>query len=207
MAPILPLCDASPRACRCAGSTLAELLIVGGLIATLHALAIPYLLATLDESRAVAAARYMSARLYRTRTEALGRSSNVGLRFVQTKDGYAYTVHADGNGNGLRTQDIQRGIDREISPAERLRDHFSGIDFGVAPDVPSVEPGGSPPGGDPIRVGVSNIVSFSALGTATPGSLYILSPRGAQYALRILGETGRTRLLRFNSRTRRWLPL
>jgi type II secretory pathway pseudopilin PulG len=207
MATILTLRDASPRACGSAGSTLTELMIMTGLIAVLHAIGIPFLLATLDESRAVAAARYMSTRLYRTRTEALSRSSNVGLRFVQTRDGYAYAVHTDGNGNGLRTQDIQRGIDREISPAERLRDHFSGVDFGVAPDIPSVEPGGNPPGGDPIRVGASNIVSFSALGTATPGSLYIRSPRGAQYALRILGETGRTRLLRFNVRTRRWLPL
>jgi hypothetical protein len=42
-------------------------------------------------------------------------------------------------------------------------------------------------------------------GTATSGSLY-LHGRERQYAVRILGATGRTRVLRFDRGLGRWMP-
>ena len=64
-----------------------------------------------------------------------------------------------------------------------------------------------PPGTDPIRLGSGNIASFSALGTSSTGTVYIRSRRDAQYAVRIYGETGRTRMLKFEPRTGRWRQL
>ena len=43
-------------------------------------------------------------------------------------------------------------------------------------------------------------------GTATSGSLYILGPGHAQYAIRVFGETAKVRILRFDVRSGRWLP-
>jgi hypothetical protein len=139
--------------------------------------------------------------------EAVLRSADVALRFTATPGGYTYEVFQDGNGNGVRTRDIQRGTDRQIQAPERLRDQFTGIDFGTLPGLPPIDPAGSPPGDDPIRLGSSDILTFSALGTSSSGSLYIRGRRTAQYAIRILGESGKTRLLKFDSSARQWKPL
>jgi len=189
------------------GYSLVELMFATALVATMSALTVPGILATIDDMRTVGAVRYVSARLQRARMEAVARSASVALRFVQTPDGYAYAVYVDGNGNGVRTPDIQRGIDREVMPLERLPDLFRGVDFGVLPGLPPVDSGSSPPGTDPITLGPSNILTFSAMGTSSSGSLYIRGPKGAQYVLRVFGETGRTHVLKFDPGARRWNPL
>jgi hypothetical protein len=139
--------------------------------------------------------------------EAVTRSAMVGVQFTQTAAGYSYAVYVDGNRNGVLTRDIQRGIDRLITPAERLQDQFTGVEFGAIPGLPPVDSGGTAPGTDPIRLGSGNIASFSALGTASSGTVYIRSRRDAQYAVRIFGETGRTRMMKFEPRTRQWTQL
>jgi len=190
------------------GHSLVELLFVAGAIATASGIAIPQMLAGLDDSRAIGATRYLSSRLQRARAEAVMRSADVALQFVPVDDGrYAFATYVDGNRNGIRAHDIERGIDRRIGGIERLGDSFKGIEFGTIPDLPAVDPGGASPGSDPIRLGASGFATFTALGTATPGSLYVRSDRGAQYVIRIFGETGKMRVLRFNTRTKQWTHL
>jgi type II secretory pathway pseudopilin PulG len=189
------------------GYSLVELTIVIGLVATLSAITAPPLLTNLDDFRTAGAVRHMTARLQAARMEAILRSADVALRFSATPGGYTYAVFQDGNGNGVRTRDIQRGTDRQIQAPERLHDQFTGVDFGTLPGLPPIDPGGSPPGDDPIRLGPSDALTFSALGTSSSGSLYIRGQRTAQYAIRVLGESGKTRLLKFDSRAQQWEPL
>ncbi len=138
---------------------------------------------------------------------AVTRTANTAMRFTSTERSYAHAVYLDGNRNGVRSADISDGTDPEIQKEERLADLFPGVDFGVVPGLPSVEPGSPPPGGDPVRLGSSNMAVFSPSGTSTPGSLYIRSRRDAQYAVRLFGQTGKIRVLKFNPRTRVWRPL
>ena len=49
---------------------------------------------------------------------------------------------------------------------------------------------------DGVRIGSSRLLTMSADGTATSGTLYIRGRRG-QYAVRVLGATGRTRMLQY----------
>jgi hypothetical protein len=56
---------------------------------------------------------------------------------------------------------------------------------------------------DPIKFGAADLVSFSPLGSATAGSLY-LSDGAAMTALVLNGNTGRLRLFRFDPLTARW---
>ena len=188
------------------GYSLIELACAMAIAGALSGLALPGLLANIDDLRAIGAARYLTTRLQRARTEAVARSSDVALQFISTAGGYAYGVYVDGNGNGVRTAEIQQGIDRELVPPERLPALFSGVDFGVLPGLPAVDSGGTPPGTDPIKLGASNILTFSPIGTASSGSLYILGRRGAQYVVRVSGETGRTRVLKFDPAAGRWNP-
>jgi type II secretory pathway pseudopilin PulG len=188
------------------GYTLLEAMFVVALSLTLGAVATPQLLAAADDLRVAGAVRYIATKLQQTRMEAVSRSSDVGWQFVSTITGYAYAPYLDGNNNGIRTREIQSGIDSRIGPIEQLADRFSGVDFGVVPGLPAIDPGGTPPGSDPIKLGSSNILTFTSLGTSSSGSLYVRGSRDIQYAIRILGETGKVRVLKFDARAWQWKP-
>lgn len=188
------------------GYSLIELVFAMALIATVSGVAVPELLTGLDDHRTSGAARYLSARVQRTRMEAITRSKEVALRFAEVDGRYVYTPYVDGNGDGVRNRDIKSGVDRPIGPPEMLADLFTGVDFGVLAGLPAVEPGAPPPGDDPIKLGASNLLSFSANGTSSSGSLY-LRGRSAQYVIRIYGVTAKTRVLKFRPDGVQWRPL
>lgn len=194
----------SPRA---NGYSLLDLMVVLWLVGTITAISIPQMLAALDDYRTYGAARYMASRLQEARMEAVARSAHAGLRFASVGESYSFAVYLDGNRNGLLSRDIQRGVDRQIRRREQLSDLFPGTDFGVLPGVAPVDPSGPAPTGDPIKFGASDMVVFTPLGTSTPGSLYIRGRHDRQYAIRVLGDTGRTRILKFDRRRGRWQPL
>jgi type II secretory pathway pseudopilin PulG len=189
------------------GYTIVELLFVLGTVATLSSVAVPQVLAGLDDFRTAGAARHIASRLQRARMDAVMRSADVGLRVTTTISGYNYAVYLDGNRNGVRSTDIQQGIDKELVPPERLSDQFPGVEFGAIPALPAVDPSGTPPGTDPIRLGSGSMATFAAAGTSSSGSLYIRGSRDAQYAVRIYGQTGKTRILKFDARSRLWKGL
>lgn len=58
--------------------------------------------------------------------------------------------------------------------------------------------------GDGVRIGTSRMLTLGPDGTATSGTLYVQGRKG-QYAIRVLGATGRTRVLRFDAGARQWV--
>jgi hypothetical protein len=190
-----------------AGYTLVELLFAAGLATTVVGVAVAGVRDLIDDYRTLGAVRYIASRLQHARVEAVNRSADAALRFTAVGGSYRYALYLDGNRNGVLGADIARGIDREIRETERLSEQFPRVDFGAVPGLPAVEQGGVPPGNDPVRCGSSDMLTFTPLGTATPGSLYIRGPRDVQYVVRVFGTTGRTRILRFDSRRRQWKSL
>lgn len=188
------------------GYSLVELVFTTGLMATLSAIAIPELHAALDDYRAAGSVRYLTTRLARTRMDAIVRSSDVAVRFIEDARGWSYGIFVDGNGDGVRTRDIQHGIDTPVAPPERLSDHFPGVTFAVPVGLPPVESGAATDG-DPLKLGAGNLLTFSAHGTSSSGSLYIRGRNGSQYVIRTFGETGKVRALKFDARRQRWNPL
>jgi len=187
------------------GYTLLELFFAAALFAIVSVAAVPALLAGVDGTRARGAARYLAARLQQARFDALKRSCHVGFRFEAGAD-YQYRLYADGNGDGLRSRDIASGVDRPLGAFERLDAQFAGITFGVLDGVTAVDSTellGA--GSDPVRFGSSDILSFGPMGTATAGTLYVRGRGPEQYAVRVLGVTGRIRVLRFDFTTRQWV--
>jgi type II secretory pathway pseudopilin PulG len=189
-----------------AGFSLIELMFAMGLAATLTAAAIPHLAASVHEFQAASAARSVAARLQHTRVRAIARSRDTAVRVTRDAGGYVITTFEDGNANGVRTADIQSGTDVAVERPARLIEQFPGVDFGSLPGIPGAE-GSTAPGTDPVRLGSADSVTFTPAGTATAGSLYLRSGSSAQYVVRIYGETGRTRILRYVVRTRTWVPL
>jgi hypothetical protein len=129
------------------------------------------------------------------RSQAVKRSAHVALRFEERPSGITFRMFADGNRNGVRTSDIDGGIDRPIDNAIRLADLFPGAAIGVAGDA----------GTDPIRLGSSNLLSFTPLGTSSSGSVFVRGRDGSQFVVRVLGATGRARVQRFVARSRTWV--
>ncbi len=190
-----------------AAFSLIDLLFALGLAATLAAVGLPSVTSGLDDLRAAAAARYMNTRLQQLRMQAIRRNTGTALRFVPGATGYAFETYVDGNGNGVLTRDIQSGVDRQLAGPETLGDRFGAVEFGALVSLPPVDPAASAPGADPIRFGVSDMAVFTPTGTSSSGTLYLLSRDGSQYAVRVFGETGRTRVLKFHPGSRLWTSI
>ena len=176
--------------------------------ATMTGVAVPLMSDALDELRTMSAARYVALRIASARVDAVSHSRAAALRFETCIDDegrtdYAFMRITDGNGNGVRAVDIRDGIDVAAGPAERLSEKFPGVRFELMADVPDAD-GTTGTGQDGVRIGGARILTMSLDGTATSGTLYIRGRR-SQYAVRVLGVTGRTRLLQYRPHDRIWI--
>ncbi len=185
------------------GTTLTEVLVALGVAGSLAAMSVPAFAAWRDALGAAGAARHVAGLVERTRSQAIQSGEYMAIQFSETDQAAAMTVAVDGNRNGVRTAEIARGIDTRDAPIGRLREQFSGARFGLVPGVTDVETGAALTGSG-VRLGGTALLSFSPYGACTSGTLYVRGRGDDQYAVRLLGATGRVRLLRFNPRTRSW---
>jgi Tfp pilus assembly protein FimT len=168
---------------------LIESLFAVGLFLVLAAMAVPQVLAGVDRSRTQAAARFLAARMALARSQAVARSAAVGLRFSEDAGVISFVTYIDGNRNGVRSKDIASGVDSALATRMTLSDLFPGVTLTSS------------------SVGSSGILSFTPVGTATSGTIYIRGRDGWQYAVRVLGATGRTRVLRYDTATRAFVEI
>lgn len=181
------------------GTTLVEMVIVAGLIALLSVVSVPILGQAAADARVHGAVRYVATRVHAARLEAARRGAHVALRFETEEGDVRFTAFVDGNGNGVRSVDIASGVDLPLGPSDALGDHFGDADFAVVFSTPGIDGGAAVAmGDDPIRLGAANMLSWSPVGAATSGTLYVAGPRGPQFAVRVFGATGRLRVLRFD---------
>ena len=160
------------------------------------AVAIPQTLSTIERARGFAAARYLASRMALARAQAVSRSTSIALRFLVTPSGVSIGVIQDGNRNGVRAREIDLQIDRLIEAPIVLSQLFPGVDIDLTPQTP---------GSDPVQLGGSNLLSFTAHGTASSGSVYVRGRDGTQWVVRVLGATGRTRVLRYVPASSEWV--
>jgi type II secretory pathway pseudopilin PulG len=184
------------------GITLLELVFVVSVTVVIAGVAVPLTGDALDEARTGAAARYLAGQIVSSRMDAVNRSRCVALRFEASTPDYRVARYVDGNGNGVRTAEVGR-IDPIDGVPKRIGDDFPNVRFGLGEGLPDVD-GVRGTGTDGVRIGSARILTMSPDGTATSGTLY-LEGRRAQYAVRVLGATGRTRVLKYDSGQRTWI--
>jgi len=183
--------------CMACGYTLIEVLFVTMLVAVVTAAVVPQALAAVDRSRTLSAARYLASRMAQARFQAVSRGATIALRFDTTTAGVPFAVFVDGNHNGVLTQDIHNGTDPQLQPPLRLGDLYAHVAIALAD---------TGDGTDAVQLsGGSSLLSFTPLGTATAGSIYVRGADGSQFAIRVLGATGRIRIVRYDERTRSWI--
>jgi hypothetical protein len=189
------------------GVALIDIVFAVSLAMVMAGIAVPVVGGTLERERAVAGAQYLGGQLLQARLEALKRARSVALRIAIVDGRTQLGIYADGNGNGVLQRDIDRGVDPPLSPTSWLDDNARGLTLRINQAISDV--GGSTtlqPGDDPLRIGASSLLTFSALGSATSGTLYVAAQRGPQMAIRVFGATGRVRILMFDAHTRQWHP-
>ena len=186
------------------GFTLLELLFVVAIAGTLAGIAIPQSLRALDDFQTRSAARYLAQRIVSARVDAVRRETAHGLRFSGSSPDYTWSMVVDGNRNGVRTTDLASGVDRVVGEPDRIGTHFAGVSFGFHEGVPDAD-GHAAGSADGLRIGTSRLLVVNVDGTATSGTLYLRGRSRSQYAVRILGVTGRVRVLRFDMARNCWL--
>jgi hypothetical protein len=189
------------------GAAFIDIIVATSICVLMAAIAVPVIGGTLDRERTIIGARYLAGLLQRARLESLKRARPVAVRVEVIGDRTQLRLFADGNGNGVRQHDIDYGIDLPLTPMEWLDDQTRDISLRInqnVTDVSGVMTLG--PGDDPLRIGNTSLLTFSPVGSATSGTLYVAAHRGPQMAIRVFGATGRVRVLMFDAQTRQWHP-
>jgi Tfp pilus assembly protein FimT len=166
--------------------SLIEVLAALACLAVVAAMSVPGITAALDRSRAHAAARHLNMRMALARSRAAARGTTVALRLQGVGASTTVGMYADGNGNGVRTLDIARGIDAVVAAPVTFSDLFPGVTLVLTDDAPE-------------------LMSFTPLGTATSGTVEVRSSGGARFGVRVLGMTGRSRVARFDAARGEWV--
>jgi prepilin-type N-terminal cleavage/methylation domain-containing protein len=185
------------------GHSLPELLTAIAIVLIAASAAIPHLKAYSVEAHLLAAGQKFKGEFRKARSIAVRANAQTAIRFESGPAGPSYSVYMDGNRNGVLSADIASGKDRRIAGPLPLNGGDPDVRVGINPGVPAIPPdSGTLDPADPIRFGPSNMLSFSPLGTSTPGTFY-LAGDGQQAAVRVTGMTARVRLM--TCRGRRWV--
>jgi type II secretory pathway pseudopilin PulG len=187
------------------GTSLLETLAAAAAAVILAAVSVPAIGGQRGALQAAAAARHVSALAHSARAEALARGVHVALVFRPMDQDFRFALFADGNYDGVRSADITAGVDRQVSSWVRLGDQFPGARFGIVAGATDPD-SGTVLTGSPLKIGGSGVLSFGPAGGTTSGTLYVRGPGDEQFAIRLLGSTGRRRVLRYRAADRRWYP-
>jgi type II secretory pathway pseudopilin PulG len=174
--------------------SLLEMLVVVALIGVTVCAAAPALIAYSVESSILAAGRSFKEEFTKARSMAIRGNVYTAIRFERSGNQPTYSVYADRDNDGVRSSDIADGTDERVAGPFQLSGRGPRVRVGFLPGIRAVPPDTGFLEGDPIQFGSSDILSFSPLGTATPGTFY-LAGEGIQGAVRVSPGTARVRLL------------
>ena len=177
------------------GQTLIEVMVVVSMIGMITSVAAGLIGYTTRRNALKAATSEIRALLVHVRAVAIAHDSNVAVRFRPSPSGWKWSLYEDGDGDGVRAEDIRRNVDTLIQPERALFHHSAGIGIPSRP-LP-----------DPLATGALDLrlpVRFSAMlcsftrdGEATNGSL-VLTDGNDAVVVRVHGTSGRVSVLRWN---------
>ncbi|MCL4810206.1 MAG: prepilin-type N-terminal cleavage/methylation domain-containing protein, partial [Thermoanaerobaculia bacterium] len=108
------------------------------------------------------------------RARAIHRGAYCGVKWVARDGDLTLQVHQDGDGDGVRSDDIDRGVDPLVFGPLSVKSRWPKVTVAFIPGFLARDPSGNPVGdlSDPVRFGRSDIASFSPFGDCSPGSVW-----------------------------------
>jgi hypothetical protein len=189
---------------RARGAALLDLVFACGLLVVMAAIAIPSLQAARERDSARLAARHLATKLTLLRVDAIRRNRAVAVRFDPDDLG-RIAVYADGDGDGVLQQDIDAFIDTPLEASSHIAEIFAPVSLAIPFTMPAPDGDGLVlAGSDPVRLGSSAFLSFSPLGSATSGTIYLAGRGGVPACVRVFGATARVRVLWFDRTSGTW---
>jgi prepilin-type N-terminal cleavage/methylation domain-containing protein len=177
------------------GYSLMELLVVIATIGMILAVTLPSL-GEVNRRREIRAASAELRSIFReVRSMAIAGGHNVAVKFSLEEGEWQFGIFEDGDGDGVRNDDIASGRDPLVRPFRRVFGSQGHVRIGLPP-VPVHDPdrGVVGPEESPVRFNRSTLCSFSPLGGGTSGSIYLTEGTRAA-VIRMYGPTARLRLL------------
>jgi prepilin-type N-terminal cleavage/methylation domain-containing protein len=191
------------------GFQLVEMLVAVAVAAVVIGIAVPPLLSAAAGLEVRLAAGEVESALRLARAYAVAHAVHVGVKFRTASDGtVTWALYRDGDGDGVRTDDIETGVDPLTAPCRRLAHFGRRVRFGFPPGPPPRDPGDPRRRldrlDDPIRFNRSDIASFGPLSGSTPGSIFLTDGIDHLAVVRVASVTARARILRYDARQERW---
>jgi len=189
------------------GFQLIELILVLALTALVAMVGLPWFVQGATAIELDLASAEVVGALRQARASAIRLGVKVGLKFREQERGvFTFTLYRDGDGDGVRSKDIESGVDPPIGPPRHLH-HLGrrvrlGFPHGPAPRDPGNRRRRLPR--DPVRFNRSDLASFGPLGGSTPGSIYLTDGRSRLNAVRLFGRTGKVKILRYDVTSETW---
>ena len=184
-----------------AGASLMELLVTVAILATVAGLGVPLVVHGRDDNDGRQAALFLAGQLRLARQQAVLTGRHTAIVFDLIAETWRFSVCVDEDGDGVLRSDIASGADRCQGAPQPLASWFSRASIHRASEVPDLS---GRTDGAIVAFGAARMASFSPLGTASSGSLTIMTRGGRHFAIRVAGVTGRVRLWRFMPESRRW---
>lgn len=153
------------------------------------------------------AVREVSSVFVLARSRAVFRGAYSGVKFTNADGGVSIAIHDDGDGDGVRTDDIASGVDPLVFGPIPLKKRWPRVTVAFLPGFTTPDPAGNSTGDldDPVRFGRSDIASFSPRGDSSPGSVWIGDGRGRQALVRLSGATARIAVYEWVAARRTWI--
>ena len=137
------------------GASLAELAAVLAILGLVFTLSIPALPEILSEEALATAAREVSGILTAARARAVFQGAEVGVKWTANSGDLVLSVYQDGNGDGVTTADIRKGVDKLVAGPYWLGSRYAGVTFSFVPGHGRPRSLGrshrEPRGPDPVR--------------------------------------------------------
>jgi len=172
-----------------AGSSLPELVILLGVMAALlHAVA-PEWVRWRQRQRVEGAADELALLVASLRVRSASAGCAFGVRFRADPPNLEWDIVRDGDGDGIRSADIRRGIDVVIAGPYVLSTRYRGVRVGL-PEGLRPPAGGTLPA-DGVAFGRADLLAVHPGGTTSSGSVYLCDAWGRCAGVRLHGVSGR----------------
>ena len=164
------------------------MILLGVMAAILHVVA-PEWVGWRQRQRVEGAADELAMLVTALRVRSAGAGVAYGVRFRADPPHLEWDVLRDGDGDGIRSDDVRRGVDPIVAGPHVLSRKYRGVTVGLPPGLRPPTGGVLPTDG--VAFGRADILSVHPQGTTSSGSIYLCDARGRCAAVRLHGVSGR----------------